>query len=70
MERQPGAPAAYVDRTDSERRPPIGSVEVTSANAPFAKIREEWDKLSEKEQEEHIAKADWNPAAGTKERTH
>lgn len=49
----------YVARTEEAARPPIESAPIVPSKANFALIREEWDKLSPVQQEEHEAKGDW-----------
>jgi hypothetical protein len=56
---RPGAPSAYVARTDEADRPPIEDAAVKKLD--FRTLRTEWDKLSAAQQEEHLKKHDWEP---------
>ncbi len=59
LESKAGAPAAYVDRTEESKRPPIGEVESQPGKLRFATIREQWNKLSVEDQEKHLEAGDW-----------
>lgn len=66
LSQRPGG-AAYVDRTE---RPNIGDVQVATKATGFGRLRQQWDKLSEADQEAYMAKGDWTPDEKTAKRSN